>query len=72
MVSFPNEHTNFEMLKQKILTLHLSEKNPVFCHFEALRGRGMDKGTAKDFFPTFRDKERGTQSLQLAGCLYQS
>ena len=28
----------------------------------------MDKGTAKDFFPTFRDKERGTQSLQLAGC----
>ena len=34
--------------------------------------RGMDKGTANDFFPTFRDKERGTQSLQLAGCLYQS
>ena len=26
----------------------------------------------KIFFPTFRDKERGTQSLQLAGCLYQS
>ena len=25
----------------------------------------------KIFFPTFRDKERGTQSLQLAGCLYR-
>ena len=60
MVSIPNGHTNFEMLKQKIWTLDLSEilnfayfligencgKIPCLCHFKALKGH-FDKITRK-------------------------
>ena len=60
MVSIPNGHNNFEMLKQKIWTLDLSEilnfayfligencgKIPFFGHFKALKGH-FDKITRK-------------------------